>query len=322
MAEQRREEPIVIRKRRRGAEHGHHGGAWKVAYADFVTAMMAFFLVMWIMQLSESARKAIASYFNEPGAFSFLTGKALPIDIKMRPARYVLEKGADYYDNFSERGGPYQPFPFGVGIAVSPEQWKQLQQDSIRAAQRLEQFQRELQQMLQELAASNPDIGELLGSLRLEMTPEGLRIELLETRENLFFRVGSAELRPPAVELLRRLGALLGKLPNTVEIEGHTDSRSYPPGASYTNWELSADRANAARRILESSGLWTGQIESVIGYADRKLQVPENPFDTSNRRVSILVRKLTTADFLRLMQAQKDTTRTAAHAEHEHSPHR
>ncbi len=309
MAEPRREEPILIRKRRRGEHHGHHGGAWKVAYADFVTAMMAFFLVMWIMQLSESARKAIASYFNEPGAFSFLTGKALPIDIKMRPARYVLEKGADYYDNFSERGGPYQPFPIGVGLTgISPEQWKQLQQDSIRAAQRLERLQQELQQMLQELAASNPEIGELLGSLRLEMTPEGLRIELLETRENLFFRVGSAELRPPAVELLQRLGAALGKLPNSVEVEGHTDSRSFPPGSAYTNWELSTDRANAARRVLEVSGLWDGQISSVIGYADRKLRVPENPFDTANRRVSILVRKLTTADFVRLLAVQRDTS--------------
>ena len=308
MAEPRREEPIVIRRRRRGEHHRHHGGAWKVAYADFVTAMMAFFLVMWIMQLSESSRKAIASYFNEPGAFSFLTGKALPIDIKMRPARYVLEKGADYYDNFSERGGPYQPFPVGIGVSgISPEQWRQLQQDSARAAQRLERLQQELQHMLQELAAQNRDIGELLGSLRLEMTPEGLRIELLETRENLFFRIGSAELRPPAVTLLQRLGAALGKLPNYIEVEGHTDSRSYPPGAAYTNWELSADRANAARRVLESSGLWSGQITSVIGYADRKPRVPENPFDTSNRRVSILVRKLTTADFLRLLAAQRDT---------------
>ncbi len=308
MAETRREEPIIIRKRRRGEHAGHHGGAWKVAYADFVTAMMAFFLVMWIMQLSESARKAIASYFNEPGAFSFLTGKALPIDIKMRPARYVLEKGADYHDNFSERGGPYQPFPIGIGLTgIKPEQWKQLQQDSARAAQRLEQVQQELQRMLQELAATNPEVGELLASLRLEMTPEGLRIELLETRENLFFRVGSAELRRPAVQLLQRLAPILGKLPNYVELEGHTDSRTYPPTSVYTNWELSADRANAARRVLETSGLWSGQVSSVIGYADRKLRVPGNPFDTSNRRVSILVRRLTTADFLRLMQAQRDT---------------
>ncbi|MCS6966089.1 MAG: OmpA family protein [Candidatus Kapabacteria bacterium] len=309
MAEQRREEPIIFRKRRRGEQHAHHGGAWKVAYADFVTAMMAFFLVMWIMQLSESARKAIASYFNEPGAFHFLTGKALPIDIKMRPARYVLEKGADYYDNFSERGGPYQPFPIGIGVAgVSPEEWKQLQKDSAQASQRLEEVQKELQRMLQELATTNPEIGELLGSLRLEMTPEGLRIELLETRENLFFRVGSAELRSPAVHLLQRLGIALGKLPNYVEIEGHTDSRSYSPRSPYTNWELSADRANAARRVLETSGLWSGQVSSVVGYADRKLRVPENPFDTSNRRVSILVRKLTTLDFLRLMQAQRSDT--------------
>ncbi len=309
MAEPRREEPIIIRKRRRG-EHGtHHGGAWKVAYADFVTAMMAFFLVMWIMQLSESARKAIASYFNEPGAFSFLTGKALPIDIQMRPARYVLDKGTDYYDNFSERGGPYQPFPIGIGSAsVSPEQWQQARQDSARAAHRLEQLQQELQQMLQQLASTQPELGELLGSLRLEMTPEGLRIELLETRENLFFHVGSAELRRPAVQLLQRLAPVLGKLPNYIEIEGHTDSRAYSPTSPYTNWELSADRANAARRVLENSGLWDGQVSSVIGFADRKLRLRENPFDPSNRRVSILVRRLTTADFVRLMQLQRDTS--------------
>jgi len=302
-------EPIVIRKRRRAAHHGHHGGAWKVAYADFVTAMMAFFLVMWIMQLSESSRRAIASYFNEPGAFSFLTGKALPIDIKMRPARYVLEKGGDYYDNFSERGGPYQPFPVGIGTAgVSPEQWHQAVQDSSRAAARLEQLHQELQAMLQELSQRNPELGELLASLRLEMTPEGLRIELLETRENLFFRVGSAELRPPAEQLLRRLGEVLARLPNHIEVEGHTDSRAYAPGSRYTNWELSTDRANAARRVLEQAGLWKGQVTSVIGYADSKPRNPENPFDPSNRRVSILVRRLTTADFLRLMQVQRDTS--------------
>lgn len=309
MADPRRDEPLVIRKRRRSEHGGHHGGAWKVAYADFVTAMMAFFLVMWIMQLSESARKAIASYFNEPGAFSFLTGKALPIDIQMRPARYVLDRGADFYDNFSERGGPYQPFPIGIGTAgVSPEQWQQAQRDSARAARRLEQLHQELQQMLQQLASTQPELGELLGSLRLEMTPEGLRIELLETRENLFFRIGSAELRRPAIELLQRLAPVLGKLPNYVEIEGHTDSHAYTPGSPYTNWELSADRANAARRVLERSGLWTGQVTSVIGFADRKLRLPGNPFDPSNRRVSILVRKLSTADFLRLMQLQRDTT--------------
>lgn len=288
MAEGHPEQPIIIKKRKKHAPHPHHGGSWKVAYADFVTAMMAFFLVMWIVGLSQQSKQSMAQYFKDPGVFSFKTGKALPVNMKMVRAKYDGTKGENYVDNYTEKGGEVGG---GSARANLPDSIKkQIMVESKQDSSRITKLEQNLMQQLKELAEGVPSLKDLLTSLKVEITNEGLRIEMVESKDNVFFQVGSATLTKEAVEILKKVAIEVGKMPNYVDIEGHTDSRPYGSGRGYSNWELSGDRANAARRILEFSGLWEGQIVSVSGFADRKLRSPENPFDVSNRRVSILVK--------------------------------
>ena len=281
------EQPIIIKKRRKHAPHAHHGGAWKVAYADFVTAMMAFFLVMWIVGLSQQSKQSMANYFKDPGVFSFKTGKALPVNMKMVRAKYDGTKGENYVDNYTEKGGEAggktQP---KIPDSVKQQIMVETKQDSTR----ITKLEQKLTEQLKELAEGQPSLKDLLSSLKVEITNDGLRIEMVESKDNVFFQVGSAILTKEAVEILKKVAIEVGKMPNYVDIEGHTDSRPYGSGRGYSNWELSGDRANAARRVLEFGGLWEGQIASVSGYADRELRTVENPFDVSNRRVSILVK--------------------------------
>ena len=280
------EQPIIIKKIKKGG-HGAHGGAWKVAFADFMTAMMAFFLVMWALAQSDDTKAAIEDYFQNPEDFSIFTGqKTVPVSIFDHPASGPTES--------STAGG-------GTTVAVVTPETYQAMQDSVEAAQEVSNTGEELKKLLEEMAESENvslDMKNILSSIDIEITDEGLRIELLESHDNVFFEIGSARLRPDAVALLRQLAQRIRVLPNFVEVEGHTDSRGYSPGATYTNWELSADRANSARRVLDANGFWAGQITSVSGLADRKLRNPSNPFDFSNRRISIIVKNLTTREFL------------------------
>jgi len=170
--------------------------------------------------------------------------------------------------------------------------------DSSTAARRVEKIKEEFESFMKEQLAAKPDMKDILSSIKIEMTKEGLRIELIESSESMFFEVGSANVKEKAKELLVKLAQEIGKLPNQVDIEGHTDSRKYAGKAVYSNWELSSDRANASRRILESNGFWEGQVDKVTGFADRKLRNNGNPFDISNRRVSILVKQMSAKDFI------------------------
>lgn len=289
MADQKREEPIIIKKIKKGGHAAHHGGAWKVAYADFVTAMMAFFLVMWVMGLSVKSKKAIAGYFEKPGVFSFMTGKALPVDMENKMARYQLVKDASSVSNYSEKGGEQD--------YIKDEKIIKAIADSNLAAQELIKKGKEFQDKLEATMTQNPGLKELESSIKFEVSNEGLRIELLESRESVFFEVGSAKLKKESKQLIKKLAEEIGKLPNPVQVEGHTDSRPFSDNG-YTNWELSADRANASRKILEDNGLWENQISKVTGYADRKPRSPENPFDISNRRISILLEYMKTDTFI------------------------
>ncbi|MGQ9819979.1 MAG: OmpA family protein [Candidatus Kapaibacteriales bacterium] len=290
-----KEEPIVIKKVKGHGAHAPHGGSWKVAYADFVTAMMAFFIVMWILGQSENIRQLVSDYFKDPGAFNFITGKrTVPVKI-------------DIFENPEQgKGKGKQDFVFflppeqqdTLAEKVSKKLKKQAIDDSIKAVERVKNIAREIQNIFSESLAKNPNLKELINSIKFELTKEGLRIELIESQENVFFEVGSAKLKPEAKELLATLAKEIGRLPNFVEVEGHTDSRRYSKQSIYTNWELSADRANAARRVLEENGLWQGQIVKVAGFADKKLKNPENPFDFSNRRTSILIKNISTSEIL------------------------
>ena len=288
-----KEGAIIIKKIKKGG-HGFHGGAWKVAYADFVTAMMAFFIVMWILASSEEVKKQVEAYFQDPGAFSFVTGKrTVPLNIEMVP-----EKGKGEGGGKKEEPQPKREWPWSFDQKKDTSTaFQKAVADSVVAAERVRSLGKTLKEVLKEMVSKQPDLEEILSSIKIEITDQGLRIELVEKSDDFFFEIGSAQLKPRAVEILRRLAREIGKMPNYVELEGHTDSRGYS-GMGYTNFELSSDRANAARRVLDRFGFWSGQITKVTGYADKMLSNPANPFDFTNRRVSIVVRQLSSRELM------------------------
>jgi chemotaxis protein MotB len=249
-------EPRIIKKKKSSA--GHHGGAWKVAYADFVTAMMALFIVLWIMAQSQSVRQAVAQYFKDPGILPGATG--------------IMET--------SDMGGamptPGHSQDLQTPAPVTPE----AAQEKIN----LEEVKKRIEEMIAQL----PELQKLKDQVLMEITSEGLRIELLEREDSAFFDVGSANLKPETKKVLSLIASELGGLHNKVTVEGHTDSRPYGTQA-YTNWELSADRANAARCLMEATGLKPDQVFAVRGFADRQLRNTQEPLDFQNRRVGIIV---------------------------------
>jgi len=235
--------PVIIIKKKSGHGGGHNGGAWKVAYADFVTAMMSLFIVLWLMNTSQKVRQAVAGYFNDPRGTAKQTG--------------------------SDQSGTSE------NLALTENNIANLKQKIEESIRRMN------------------DLKALQNQIQITITPEGLRIELLETKDGTFFDTGSATLNQNGREMMRMLAGQLGGIPNRISIEGHTDAQPYTSSDGYGNWELSTDRANAARRLMEDSGLRDDQVSQVRGYADQKLRVPSNPMDPSNRRISLIVQYLT-----------------------------
>ncbi len=238
-----KEQPIIIIKKVIG-HAAHHGGAWKVAYADFVTAMMALFMVLWLLNSNRETQKAIGGYFMDPEGNGKLIGS-----------------------NMSGSGG-----------------------DALNlAAAEMEQLKEKIAQSLRESAKFQ----ELQDKISMVVSGEGLRIELLESDVGTFFESGSPVPTEQATEILGRLAREVGQLPNKVSIEGHTDSKKF--AGEYSNWELSADRANTARRIMQAHGVGLHQVAQVRGYADQSLRKKDHAEDPSNRRISIIVQHLTEA---------------------------
>lgn len=246
-------EAAEIRVIKRGKSHaGHHGGAWKVAYADFMTAMMAFFLVMWIVGLSQNIKEAVAGYFNDPvGFMKAVQGGKSPFGVS------DLDKG---------------------GPGAKP---KEQTAERVRLAK--------TKQAIENIIAETPELKQVKKFVDIKLVNEGLEIDLLDAEKSLFFDSGSAKVKPATKQLLARLSQELRKLPNKVIIEGHTDNRPLARTDGYTNWELSADRANSARQIMEGSGLKQNQIDQVRGYAATHPRNPAHPESFTNRRVSIIV---------------------------------
>jgi chemotaxis protein MotB len=251
---------IVVIKKAASRHLGHHGGAWKVAYADFVTAMMAFFLVMWIVGQSKQTKEAVAGYFRDPVAFEAKNG-----------AGSGVLPGAD-----SGLQGGGRPIP------APPTDVKSATETLERAAEHL-----------REALARTPEFAALKDRIEIQVTEEGLRIELLEAPNDGFFSSGSATLKDDTIVVLTVIAQELRKLDNLVAVEGHTDRQPYAASGAYTNWELSSDRANAARRVLEEAGLRDVQLDAVRGFASTRLRVPTDPFAPQNRRISIVVRRET-----------------------------
>jgi chemotaxis protein MotB len=251
---------IIVRKGKSGHGGGHHGGAWKVAYADFVTALMAFFMVMWLVNQDPSVKKAIAGYFRDPGVFA-----------QQRSVGVITGSGPGI-----ESGQTAQHAP----TRANTEEATRAEQRTLAKA--MEGIRSAMEAM--------KDTSDLKDQTEFTLTSEGLRVELVDKPGSSFFASGSAQLLGESQQILGIIAHEISKLNNEVVIEGHTDSAPYSPSAAYGNWELSTDRANAARRAMESAGLAPTYIKAVRGYADTDLRVPDNPRDPSNRRVSILIR--------------------------------
>lgn len=293
MADEEDKRPIIIKKIKK-VSGGHHGGAWKVAYADFVTAMMALFIVLWILSASEETQEKIQAYFDDPGAFSFVTGKravATESGLKPIPGSVLGEMVGDGGGNIEDND-----------IENDSKSIKQLMneaiRDSIEAAENLKSSGEELEDFIEGLISETAGMSDFSESVKFTFTEDGLKIDLVENNENLFFEVGSSNINPKGQKIIAMLAKEIGKLPNSVEIQGHTDSRKYGSSKGYSNWDLSSDRANSTRKYMESKGLWNGQISLVAGYADKELVNKANPFANENRRVTLFLKYIKSKDFL------------------------
>ncbi|MGA7156967.1 MAG: flagellar motor protein MotB [Acidobacteriaceae bacterium] len=241
-------EPIIIINKK-GGHGGHHGGAWKVAYADFVTGMMALFIVLWLMNASKPIQTAVGGYFKDPHGTTKMTGVGK---------------------------GPATPSP-SVPKPEGKQDMEKLKEQILKSIQKID------------------PLNKLKNQIEITITPEGLRIELMESAKGTFFELGSAAPTPALKEILQVLSPELGKLPNKLSIEGHTDATPYSGIKSYDNWDLSCDRANAARRMMQGEGLGASQVSQVRGFADQRLRLPKQPNDPSNRRISLIVQYLVAA---------------------------
>lgn len=293
MAEEEEKQPIIIKKITK-VSGGHHGGAWKVAYADFVTAMMALFIVLWILSASDETQEQITAYFDDPGAFSFVTGK------RTQPSDNGLESepGKKIGDNIGDGGGNIEDNDIDNESQSFQKMMNDAIRDSIEAAENLKSSAEELEDFIEGLISSTEGLSDFSDAVKFEFTEDGLKIELVENNENLFFEVGSSKINPKGEKIIALLAKEIGKLPNAIEIQGHTDSRKYSNTNSYSNWDLSTDRANSTRKYMESKGLWKGQISIVSGYADKELVNKENPFANENRRVTIYLKYIKSKEFL------------------------
>lgn len=242
--------PEIIIIKKKAAHGGHHGGAWKVAYADFVTAMMALFIVLWLLNSSKKVQDAVGGYFKDPKGYEKMVG--------------TVKNGTD-------------------AVAKSRPEDKKTE-----AKKTDDDMQKLKEQLLQSIHKVDP-LDKLKNQIEITVTPEGLRIELMESAKGTFFEIGSAKPTAALQELLQVLAKELGKLPNKLSIEGHTDSTPYSASHTYDNWDLSSDRANEARRLMQSEGIQPNQISQVRGFADQRLRLPQQPQNPSNRRISLIV---------------------------------
>jgi chemotaxis protein MotB len=285
-------QPIIIKRVKKGG-HAAHGGAWKIAYADFVTAMMAFFLLMWLLgSTSEGDKKGIADFFNSPLKVSMIGGGSGSGD----SSSVVKGGGTD----LSRSSGQVK-----AGDIEAPRKTVQLK--ALKAEQRRAEIARleSLKKKVEEVLAANPKLAALSSQIRLEMTRDGLRIQIVDEQSRPMFDSGSAVVKPYMRELLREIGGVLAEVPNRLALEGHTDAQPFGGGElGYSNWELSSDRANASRRELGAGGLPDARVLQVQGLASSVLFDAADPRGPANRRISILVMNREAED--RLLRSKVD----------------
>ena len=306
-------EPVIIikKKKKKGGHDGHHGGAWKVAYADFVTAMMAFFLLLWLLSVTtDDQRRGIADYFD-PGSVARSTSGAggvlggltigTPGQLSSPSSRFSQHQSMpgtpnpaedshrlDEHDG--EREAARTTYEFDSDTTLE-ELREALSEDELAGAiaqweqQQFQEASAELRQAIQ----SVPNLEQLEENLIVEQAPEGLRIQIVDQERYSMFPIGSADMYDQTGELLELVAQAIEQMPNRISISGHTDATPYAAGRSYDNWDLSADRANASRRALIAGGIAPDRIATVIGLADTDLMFPEEPESPRNRRISIVL---------------------------------
>jgi chemotaxis protein MotB len=270
-------QPIIVKKIKKGG-HGHHGGAWKIAYADFVTAMMAFFLLMWLLgSTTEGDKKGISDYFNSPLKIALLASGSGAGD-----ASHVVRGGGQDLTRATGqvKRGDIEARRDTVNLQA-------LKAEQVRAEiARLEDLKKKVEEKIE----ASPKLAPLASQLKLDMTRDGLRIQIADEHNRPMFASGSAIVQPYMRELLREIGIVLGTVPNHLTLEGHTDAQPFSAGErGYSNWELSADRANASRRELVAGGLPDDRVLRVQGLASSTLFDAQDPRAASNRRISIIV---------------------------------
>jgi chemotaxis protein MotB len=306
MAKGRKEGGITILLRQEEGEgHGHHGGAWKVAYADFVTAMMAFFLLMWLLNATtEEQRRGIADYFNPtlplartangsglpfggraPHDSALMNSDAGAVRVERGPLPLVQDIEEDDSETPATPSLPRREAPPGK------EDLEQVADAALRAEQERrerQEFERAAEQLLQAVR-EDPALAGLSKQLVIEQVPEGMRIQLLDAEQQPMFALGGSAPNERAQALLARVAQVLQRLPNAIAIAGHTDATPFRTGTERSNWDLSAERANVTRRLLVEAGVAETRIRSVTGLADREPLLPEAPGAPANRRVAITV---------------------------------
>ncbi|MGE0386238.1 MAG: flagellar motor protein MotB [Gammaproteobacteria bacterium] len=273
-------QPIIIKKIKKGG-HGHHGGAWKVAFADFVTAMMAFFLLLWLLgSTTEAQKRGISDYFENPSG--------PPGEGGASTAAVNMDGGLDAP---SSQGENFDAMPAPGDIGSGKQSLEDIDADSLeeeaKAAERekLEQ----LKKTIEEAIAASEQLAQFKDQLLLDITSEGLRVQIVDKEGRPMFDSGSSKLKDYTRDILRMIVTTINDVPNKISLSGHTDRTPFASKDGYSNWELSADRANAARRELVAAGLPDDKLGRVVGLSSSVLFDKQNPFNPINRRISIIV---------------------------------
>jgi chemotaxis protein MotB len=311
------DKPVIVIKKKKGGHGGHHGGAWKIAYADFVTAMMCFFLCMWLINTaSVVTRENIASYFRKPSLFNEGTGMPLllggagilsdayvpPKPVDKRPNQNLTQDPAQkmYGESDVDRDKHYviegrkEPKPHkGPNEVTGLNSDKKTAEESRREVRlrQIAEMSNATEEAIKKLLGDNPALAQALGKVEFKSEEDGLKIEIMDTDRYSMFDSGSARIRKEAEPAFQAITNVVKQYPNDLDIMGHTDAKPFPSRTGgYTNWELSSDRANSARRLIESQGFPNERVASVVGKASSEPKLPQDPLAASNRRITLKVR--------------------------------
>ncbi len=271
---------IIIKKIKKGG-HGHHGGAWKLAYADFVTAMMAFFLLMWLLASTDPVyQKGIAEYFKDPWKPSFQGGQ------NNSQSSSIMPGGGD---DLTRTEGEVQ---------MGKKNMEDLIKEAVEKQKEEEKKQMEvIKEKIEEMMEVDPMLNPFKDQLKIDITREGLRVQIIDKEGRPMFDLASAHMENYAADIIHKLAQVMNEMPNKISISGHTDARPFPGnGQGYTNWELSSDRANAARKEMIRGGLKESKMLRVVGLASSVPFLDNDPIAATNRRISIILMNRETAD--------------------------